>query len=92
MSLPALPLGDRFCVSINGGTRGGWWVHLQGVISIAVSGLGFRKALVGTGWAVSFLLCMTGIRKQSSHFVRPLFLELKAGQAAVDQECILLRS
>ena len=27
----------------------------------------FRNALVGSGWAISILLCMNGLRKQSSH-------------------------
>ena len=40
-------------------------------------GLGFRKALVGTLWAVSLLLYTIGLRKQSSHLVRPPFLALK---------------
>jgi len=37
---------------------------------MAVSGLGCRMALVGTGWLVS-LLCMNGVRKQSSNLVEP---------------------
>ena len=41
-------------------------VHPRGENSIAVSGLGYRKALVGTGWAISLLLCTNGLRKQSS--------------------------
>ena len=50
------------------GTRGGGWVHPKGVNSMAASGLGCRKALVGTGWAIS-LLCMNGLRKQTSGLV-----------------------
>ena len=41
------------------------------------AGLGIRKALVGTGWVVSLLLCMTGLKKQSSHLVQPPFLALR---------------
>ena len=37
---------------------------------MAVSGFGCRMVLVGTGWLVS-LLCMNGLRKQSSHLVEP---------------------
>jgi len=49
MSLPAMSFGDRFCLSRKGRTGGGGWVHPQGANSMAVSGLGCRKALVGTG-------------------------------------------
>ena len=55
MSLPAVFLGDRFCASRGvgqgevGGTGGGGWVHPQGQDNMAVSGLGYRKPLVGTG-------------------------------------------
>ena len=45
-------------------------VHYQAEKSMAVSGLGCRMALVGTEWLVS-LLCMNGLRKQSSHLVEP---------------------
>ena len=38
-------------MSRNGGTLGGGWVHLKGANSMAASGLGYRKALVGIGWA-----------------------------------------
>ena len=41
--------------------------ELERCNSVAVSGLSFRKALFGTGWAVSFLLCTIG----------PSFLALK---------------
>ena len=49
-----------------GGTGGGGWVSLKGANanSMAKSGLSFRKILVGTGWAVSLLLCTNGQRKQ----------------------------
>jgi len=46
-------------------------------MACAVFGLSFRKALVSTGWVVSLLLCMTGLKKQSSHLVQPPFLALK---------------
>jgi len=35
----------------------------KGIKSMAVSGFGFRKALVGIGWAISLLLCMNEVRK-----------------------------
>ena len=47
ISFLAMSLGDRFCASRKGGTGRGGWVHLKGTDSVDVSGLGFRKALVG---------------------------------------------
>ena len=44
---------------------------------MAMSGLGFRKVLVGNGWAVSLLLCMIELRKLFSHIVGPPILALK---------------
>ena len=35
MSLPAMSLGLRFCVSGKGGTGGGGWVHPKGANSVA---------------------------------------------------------
>ena len=49
VSLPAMSLGDRFCVSRKGGTWGGGWVHPKGANSMVTSGLAFRSDLVGTG-------------------------------------------
>ena len=56
MSHPAMSLGDRFCDSRKGGTRGGGWVHPKGAKSMAMSGLRGRKVLVGTGKAISAVL------------------------------------
>jgi len=42
-------------------------VYVKGASSMDISGLGIRKALVGTGWAN--LLCIIGLGKQTSHFV-----------------------
>ena len=42
-------------MSRKGRTRGGGWVHLKGANSVVVSGLACRKALVGTGRAISVL-------------------------------------
>ena len=49
MSLPAMSLGLRFCVSRKGRAGGGGWVHPKDVNSMAVTGLVFRSDLVGTG-------------------------------------------
>ena len=56
--------------------QGRWMGELERCNSVAVSGLSFRKALFGTGWAVSFLLCTIGLRKQS-FYLGPSFLALK---------------
>jgi len=52
-------------------------VHLKGANSMATSGLGYGNALVGTGWVISLLLCMTGLRKQSSGLAGTPFLTTK---------------
>jgi len=64
MSLPAMSLGLRFCVSRKGGTGGGGWVHPKGVNSMAASGLVFRSDLVGTGKAISILFGINVVRNQ----------------------------
>jgi len=41
-----------------------WVGHLNGANSMAVSGVGFRKAMVGTSWSgLSLLMCTIGLRK-----------------------------
>jgi len=49
-----------------GRDRGGGWVHLKGANSMALSGLRFENALVGSEWATVVLLCTNGLRKQPS--------------------------
>jgi len=78
MSLPAMSLGLRFCMSRKGGTGEGGWVHLKGANSMAVSGLIFRSDLVGTGRAISILFGIDEVRHKRSHLVGPPFPELKA--------------
>ena len=46
---PVMSFGDKFCISKKGGTGQGGWMHLKGANSMTMSGLGFRKAMVGTG-------------------------------------------
>jgi len=45
---------DRFCFSRKGGTGGGGWVHPKGADSMAVSGLRFENALVGSEWTTEW--------------------------------------
>jgi len=63
---PAVTFGDRFCFSRVGGIGGGGWLHLKGADSMAVSGLHFGNALVGSELATAVLLCTNGLRIQSS--------------------------
>jgi len=74
ISLVAMSFRD---MSRKGWTRGGVGVHLKGANNMTMSGLSFRKPLVGTGWFVSLLLCMIEVRKQSSHLAGPSFLAWK---------------
>ena len=83
MSLLAMSLGLRFCVSRKCGTGGGGWVHSKGENSMAASGLVFRSDLVGTGRAISILFGINGVRNKRSHLVGPPFPEFKARFSAM---------
>ena len=83
MSLPAMSLGLRFCVSRKGGTGGGGWVHPEAANSMAVSGLTCRKALVGTGMAISVLFGINRLRNKPSYIVGPPFLVFTAHLSAM---------
>ena len=48
-------------------------MHPKGADSMAVSGLRFENALVGSEWATAVLLCTIGLRKQSSYPARRPF-------------------
>jgi len=78
MSLPAMSLGLRFCMSGKGGTGGRGWVHPKGENSMAASGLAFRSDLVGTGRAISILFGINGVRNKQYHLVGAPFPEFKA--------------
>ena len=78
MSLPAMSLGLRFCVSRKSGTGGGGWVHLKGASSMAASGLVLRSDSVGTGRAISLLFGINGVKNKRSHLAGPPFPEFKA--------------
>jgi len=53
-------------------------VHLQGKISMVVSGLGYRKVLVSTGWAITLFCCTNWLKTAfAPRFVGPLFLAMK---------------
>jgi len=65
-SLPAITSQNRLCFSRKGGIGGGGWVHPKGIDSMAVSGLHFENALVGSECATAVLLRTNWLRKQSS--------------------------
>jgi len=78
MSLLAMSLGLRFCVSRKGGTGGGGLVHPKGANSMAASGLVFRSYLVGTGRVISILFGINGVSRIQGPFFsysRLAFLE-----------------
>ena len=76
-------------------TGGGGWVHPKGANSIAITGLGCRKALVGTRWAISLLLCKNRLRRHPSGLVGPPFLTMtlfsRSAWAVIGREPYLLR-
>ena len=63
-------------MSRKGGTGGGGLVHPKGANSMAMSGLICRKALVGTGRAISVLFGING--NKPSYLVGPPFLVFMA--------------
>ena len=62
------------CMSRNGGTGDGGWVHPKGAKCMAMPGLSCGKALVGTGRAISVVFG----RNEMSHLVGPPFPAFKA--------------
>jgi len=64
MSLPAMSFGDRFCFSRKGGIGECGWVHPNGANSMAISGLGCRNDLVGTGRAILLSFGIKGVRNK----------------------------
>jgi len=48
------------------------WLHPKGADSMAVSGLRFGNASVGSEWATAVFLCMNGLKKQSSCMAQPM--------------------
>jgi len=69
-----------------GGTGRGWWAHLKGADSMAVFLLSFRNIIivVGFGWATVALLCMNGLKRQSSHLAWHPFLTGKLFPSLVE--------
>ena len=62
-----LPVGaicfeDWFYASKRGEIGGGGWVSARGAVHMAAALAGCRKALVGTGWAISLLFDTNGRR------------------------------
>jgi len=93
--------GDSFCTSrkarqgeVSGCT---WRVQTAWLLlGIAASGHSRTKPLVCNVWAISLLLCMNGLRKQSSCHAGPTFLAVKlvshSVRATIGQELWLLKA
>ena len=62
-------------MSGKGGTGGGGWVHPKGANIMAVYGLSYRNALVGTG---RVLFGISGLRNKPSRLVESQFPAIKA--------------
>ena len=69
-----LEIGSAQTERVGQGEVGGW-VHPKGANSMTVSGLGCRKALVGTRRVISVTF---GFRNEPSHLVGPPFPVFKA--------------
>ena len=63
LSVGAIHSADRFCASKKGGIGGGGRVSARGAVHMAAALAGCRKALVGTGLAISLLLTQTDVDK-----------------------------
>ena len=62
LSVGAIRFEDRFCASKKGGIGGGGRVSARGAVHMAAALAGCRKALVGTGLAISLLFDTNGRR------------------------------
>ena len=62
LSVGAIRFEDRFFASKKGGIGGGGWVSAWGAMHMAAALAGCRKALVGTGLAISLLFDTNGRR------------------------------
>ena len=78
MPILVMSFGDRFCMSLKGGTGGGGWVHPQGANSMVASGLSYRKTLVGTEWFISVLVGINGLSNKPFHLAGPPFPGFRA--------------
>ena len=64
LSVGTICFEDRFCASKKkGGIGGGGRVSARSAVHMAAALAGCRKALVGTGLAISLLLTQTGVDK-----------------------------
>jgi len=85
LHLTLQPLGDS----------GRWVGTPKGADSMAASGLGCRKALVGTGWAISLLLCMNQLKNSflaCGASISDPDTSFQSSQAVIGREPLLLRT
>ena len=62
LSVSTIRFEDRFCASKKGRIGGGGRVSVQSAVHMAAALTGCRKALVGTGLAISLLFDTSGRR------------------------------
>ena len=80
LSVGAICFEDRFCATQKGGIGRGGRVSARGAVHMAAALAGCRKALVGTGWAISLLFDTNGHRYRvhsvlAAVFINPLTTE-----------------
>ena len=74
LSVGAICFEDKFCASRKGGIRGGGRVLVQGAMHMAAALAGYRTALVGTGWTISYLVSINGLKNHSCPLIGAPFL------------------
>jgi len=75
-----MTFGDRFCFSRKGRIGGGGWVHQKGA-DMAVSGIHFGNASVGSEWAGH---CCPSMNKQVEKTVLlPCTVPISSGEAFI---------
>ena len=63
LSVGTVRFENRFYASKKGGKGGGGRVSAWGTVHMAAALAGYKKALIGTGWAISLLFNTNGHRK-----------------------------
>ena len=81
MSYCALRACTQVLCQQKGWDRGRWVGHLQGDMHMAVARLGYKRTMVGTGWANSHPGCMSRLKKCYSRLSGGSFLAGKASWA-----------
>ena len=83
-------LAHKLCISRKSGTGRGGWDHPQGAVHKAAAMLGFKGAMVGTGWAKFCPGCMSRLRKHYSHLVGVHFWQGRLFGFSTADYCMLV--